>query len=173
MVIVTSALRFTSTVGTRRTHYCRQCTEICMVFPRQFSRQARATFCLVAPCAFIASCAKPGWKRYFRFLRVSHTLNSYLTTLLLKQKRHSRKSLSFLIGTWTNRQSVTSTARRSLQVPARGAVNGGDPETRSHSCGDVVGYSRLAGSDKERTLAPLRAPLREHADFAVRFVAST
>jgi len=33
-----------------------------MVFPRQFSRQARATFCLVAPCAFIASCAKPGRK---------------------------------------------------------------------------------------------------------------
>jgi class 3 adenylate cyclase len=33
-------------------------------------------------------------------------------------------------------------------------------KARSHSCGDVVGYSRLAGSDEERTLAPLRAPDR-------------
>src|SRR6202042_3394911 len=34
---------------------------------------------------------------------------------------------------------------------------GGDPETRSLLAADVVGYSKLAGSDDDRTLARLRA----------------
>ena len=35
--------------------------------------------------------------------------------------------------------------------------HGGDPETRSLLAADVVGFSKLAGSDEERTLARLRA----------------
>ena len=32
-------------------------------------------------------------------------------------------------------------------------LHGGDPETRSLLAADVVGFSKLAGSDEERTLA--------------------
>jgi class 3 adenylate cyclase len=39
---------------------------------------------------------------------------------------------------------------------ARGS-NDRDPQTRGNLVADVVGYSRLAGADEDRTLARLRA----------------